>query len=101
MSELCGEAGERRVAVNWDSATQVFLALSAWRDFIAGPTPDGQPVNQPIKLERDAALNSMAQTLSFPEGFSSPREFTETSIRQLQSDLQRLRKLLDDQQTTR
>ncbi|HLQ45711.1 MAG TPA: hypothetical protein VK137_13325, partial [Planctomycetaceae bacterium] len=98
---LCGEAGERRVVSNWDSATQVYLALSALREFIPAPAPDGLPAIQQVERERDAALNSMVQTLSFPEGFNSPREFTETSIQQLQTDLQRLRKLSDGQNTTR
>ncbi len=96
IRELCGEAGERHIEANWDSATQVYLALSALREFILDPAASKQ-----IQSERDSALSSMAQTLSFPEGFNSPREFTESSIKQLQTDLQRLRKLLDAQKTTR
>jgi hypothetical protein len=96
MRQLSGEFGRQRAAENWDSATQVYLALSALQDVTIGPRVGADRTRLQRLTESDASLKRMAEILNFPIGFSSPRTFDSETITRLQAELRRMESVLDE-----
>ena len=92
---LVGETGAKLIARDWDSATQVFLGLSALQHASVAARKQVTAADEQRDREIQAALDSMNETLNFPQGFQSPRDFADKPIERLQADLLRLRKLLN------
>ncbi len=91
---LVKDEGPRLVSRDWDSATQLFLSLNALQHAIAA---QGSLMETDQERDRQiqSVLDSMNETLNFPSGLRSPRDFSAQPIERLQADLKRLQKLLD------
>ena len=91
---LVADEGQRLISRDWDSATQLFLSLGALQQATIATRVESTP----RETERDrliqSVLDSMNETLNFQSGLRSPRAFAAQPIDRLQSDLQRLQKLL-------
>ena len=85
------DEGPSLVNRDWDSATQLFLSLSALQHSIIASSDTVSERDRQITL----VLDSMNETLNFQPGLRSPRDFAAQPIDRLQADLQRLQKLLD------
>ena len=91
LKQLSGETAEQALSANWDSATQVYLGLSA---LMAASHARRESADRAMKL--DAALNSLNETLNFPDGFQSPKHFGIEPLERLRSDLKRFHETLGD-----
>ena len=91
---LLGDVGAKLVAQDWDSATQLMLALTSLHHASIALRTATTPVDEQRDREIHAVIDSMNETLNFPLGFQSPRDFADKPIERLQTDLLRLRKLL-------
>lgn len=96
LRRLSGDAGERLSGDNWDSATQLFLGLSALTHAVHAADDPMVSSNEALRTKRIAILNSMNETLNFPNGFDSPRTFAAEPIERLRSDLKRFRETLEE-----
>lgn len=90
---LAKDFGPKRIVADWDSATQVFLAFSALHATQQTVTNSADDAAQQRSREFSTVLESMNETLNFPQGFQSPRTFAVQPIERLQNDLTRLEKL--------
>ena len=89
LHRMSGIEGEKLITENWDSATQVFLGLSALTHAADAGNQEAQ------RIARMAILNSMNETLNFPDGFDSPRSFSAEPIERLKDDLKRFHATLE------
>ncbi len=87
---LVADDGLSLVSRDWDSATQLFLSLNALQHAIVA-CAETDPERD---LQIQQVLDSMNETLNFQPGLRSPRDFAAQPIERLQSDLQRLQKML-------
>lgn len=92
--QLVGEEGQRLVAQDWDSATQLFLSLNGLQYAMIAARPSTTSADLEQDRQIQAFLNSMNESLNFPKGLRSPRQFSGQPIDRLQSDLRELHKLL-------
>jgi hypothetical protein len=90
---LSGETGRQLVARDWDSATQVVLAIRTLQHAIAAAQGVSFPQDNPRDREILALINAMYRELNFEPGLQSPRTFSEGSIARLQASLQKLNEL--------
>lgn len=95
LNHLTGDAGQQRVADNWDSATQLYLALNALHASARTSHDPNNAAWQARDREFNSAVDSMNETLNFPAGFHSPRTFAVQPIERLQGELKRLHKQLN------
>lgn len=91
---LAGDTGSKLIARDWDSATQLSLALNALHHASVASRTTTTSTEEQRDREIQLVLDSLNETLNFPQGFQSPRDFTDKPIERLQADLLRLRKLL-------
>lgn len=91
---LTGDVGAKLIARDWDSATQVVLALASLHHASVAARTKKTSADEERDREIQAVIDSMNETLNFPLGFQSPRDFVDKPIERLQADLLRLRKLL-------
>jgi cytochrome c554/c'-like protein len=95
LRQMSGGEGQKLIAENWDSATQVYLGLSALTPAAHDARSDVMP-NDERHQARLAILGSMNQSLNFPDGFNSPRTFAAEQIERLKRDLKRFRETLEE-----
>ncbi len=91
---LVMDEGPRLVSRDWDSATQLFLSLNALQQAIIAAKVSPKVANPALDHLIQEVLDSMNETLNFPPGLRSPRDFAAPPIERLQSDLRTLQKLL-------
>lgn len=91
---LVSDEGTKLSQRDWDSATQLFLSLNALQQAIVAARGASSATDQERDRQIQAVLDSMNETLNFPPGFRSPRDFAARPIERLQADLQSLRKLV-------
>ena len=90
---LVGDDGAKLIAQDWDSATQLTLALTSLHHASIAVRTANTPADEQRDREVQAVIDSMNESLNFPLGFQSPRDFADKPIERLQTDLMRLRKL--------
>ncbi len=76
---LLGQEGRQLVARDWDSATQVFLAINALRYAEKAARGSLDPADE---AQIQAVLDSMRKSLDFQDGYRGPRQ---SELRQLDS----------------
>lgn len=92
---LAGDDGQRLVARDWDSATQLFLALNGLQLEARSKSLLIWPPNVHIRKQQAALLlNSMNDHLNFSPGLHSPRDFSTPHVEELQDKLRRLQTIL-------
>jgi hypothetical protein len=91
LMQLSSDKGQQRLSDNWDTATQVYLGLSA---LTAASRHGRERIDRWVEL--DAVLHSLNETLNFPEGFQSPKDFGAGPIERLRSDLKRIHETLEE-----
>ena len=90
---LVGDVGAKLIEQDWDSATQLTLALTSLHHASIAARTATTPADEQRDREVQTVIDSMTETLNFPLGFQSPRDFADKPIERLQTDLIRLRKL--------
>lgn len=91
---LVADEGPRLIRRDWDSATQLFLSLNALQSAIVAARGSTTAEDQTRNRQIQTVLDSMNETLNFPPGLRSPRDFAARPIERLQADLRSLQKLL-------
>lgn len=90
---LTSDVGAKLISQDWDSATQLTLALTSLHHASVASRAATDPAGLQTDREVQAVIDSMNESLNFPLGFQSPRNFADKPIERLQADLKRLRKL--------
>jgi hypothetical protein len=93
QQSLSGETGRQLVTGDWDSATQVVLAIRALQHANASARGTAFPRDNDRDREMLALINAMYRELNFEPGLRSPRTFSEASIARLQTNLKKLHEL--------